>query len=148
MTSETDGSMLGERLACRATAHAMRPTARAQLARSRGFGSAARADQIERIESVLAEAMGTDSLLGRTAAWWSASGRPLTAALVHVTDLEEGQASYFVGAAVHAQIVSGGDLVQDAVLRLAERAASWHHGYLTALSMDAESVSGVPPRDG
>jgi len=68
-----------------------------------------------------------------TDAWWAASGAGVTAALEHTTGVPGTAASFYVSAALHAYALAGADRVEDKVLRLAERAACWHDGYLHAL---------------
>lgn len=61
--------------------------------------------------------------------WMDTTGTALTAALCTVVrDMTEMDASYLIGAAMHAHVAAGADLAPDAVLRLAERAACWRAG--------------------
>lgn len=78
----------------------------------------------------IAEAMlGTGTTPDGHHEWWAASGETVTAALCAVTGTEHGQASHLVAASVTAKAMAGRDRVEDAVLRLAERAAAWRKGH-------------------
>lgn len=82
----------------------------------------------EQLEHSIAENLHTD----RTVPFWKSTGPQLTDALQAVADVDAETASYFVGAALHALILGGQDTAPDHVLRLAERAASWHAGHTSA----------------
>lgn len=117
--------------ACRATAHALRPSAVRAITTRPDYSHDSDLitdDPHARIAQLLTEAMSTDRLLERAGPWWTACGPALTDALAHVSDVDRTAASYLLGAAVHAHILAGTDLAQDAVLRLAERATTWHLG--------------------
>lgn len=103
--------------AARAVAHAMRPPHRALVERRHGDATTA-------IEKAMLEKWHTDL----TVTFWKATGPQLTAALQHVTDADETDASFLVGAALHAIILGGQDRAPDMILRLAERAACWEDG--------------------
>lgn len=106
-----------EAVAARAVAHAMRPTHRALIEQKHG-------DAAEAIETSMREQWHQDDV----AAFWSATGRGLVAALEQTAGLSEGDASFIVGAALHATLLGGQDKAPDAILRLAERAACWDAG--------------------
>ena len=81
------------------------------------------------VETLLTDAMREGWHQDRTVPFWEASGRALAASLCEVVaGLDELDATYLVGAAVHARVMAGLDLVPDAVLRQAERAACWAAG--------------------
>ena len=105
-------------VATRAVAHALRPADHDWIERHQGC------DPQAAIEHAMTENWHTE----RTVAFWKATGPGLTAALQHVTDVDESTASFLVGAALHAHVLAGKDTAPDAILRLAERAAMWEAG--------------------
>ena len=106
-----------EAVAARAVAHALRPTHRAALERKHG-------DAAEAIETSMRESWHQEAV----AAFWTATGRGLVAALEQTTGLDEGASSFLVGASLHATLLGGQDKAPDAILRVAERAAMWDAG--------------------
>lgn len=84
----------------------------------------------EQLERSIAENLHTE----RTVPFWKSTGPQLTDALQAVADVDAEIASYLVGASLHALILGGQDTAPDHVLRLAERAASWHAGHTSAPS--------------
>lgn len=84
------------------------------------------ADEGEHVALVVLEGM-LCGVEGHTA-WWEASGDTVTAMLCEVSDLDYATASHMVGAAAVARSLAGLDRGEDAVLRLAERAACWLAG--------------------
>lgn len=103
--------------AARAVAHALRPSHRAAIE----FAGGEPAEVIQR-------SMTEDWHTERTDPFWKATGPGLTAALLTVCHLDETEASYLVGAALHATLCARQDTAPDAILRLAERAACWEAG--------------------
>src|SRR4051812_45496976 len=87
--------------AIRAVAAAMRPTLAEGIRRRTGRTP----------EEVLLDAFEHDLPGTQADVWWRASGRSLTIALDHVTGCGEEQASFMLGAAVHATLAAGGSIV-------------------------------------
>ena len=84
---------------------------------------------VEHVAQVIAEAMlGAQSRPEGHLEWWAASGTNVTVALTATTGLHEATASHLVAGAVIARAMAGRDRGEDAVLRLAERAAMWRKG--------------------
>jgi hypothetical protein len=106
-----------EAVAARAVAHALRPSHRALIEQKHG-------DASEAIETSMREQWHQEDV----AAFWTATGRGLVAALEQTAGLTEGDASFMVGAALHATLLGGQDKAPDAILRVAERAACWDAG--------------------
>lgn len=116
MTSATR-AVTEEAVAARAVAHALRTSHREAIR----YGGR---DPEEVIQTSMMENWHTE----RTVSFWKATGPGLTAALQTVCDVDEAQASFLVGAALHATILARQDTAPDAILRLAERAACWDAG--------------------
>lgn len=112
-----------EAVAARAVAHALRPSHRAVIERRHG-------DAAEAIETSMREQWHHETV----ATFWTATGRGLVAGLEHTVGVEEGDASFLVGAALHAILLADQDRAPDAILRLAERAACWDAGRRWVLS--------------
>lgn len=108
-----------------AVAGAMRPRQREAIHREASRpGTSPHETARQQLEHSIAENLNTD----RTVPFWEATGPQLTEALTAVTDVDHQTASYLVGASLHALILGRQDTTPDHVLRLAERAASWHAG--------------------
>jgi len=103
--------------AARAVAHALRPIHREGMR----FGGR---DPEEVIQTSMLENWHAE----RTVPFWKATGPGLTAALQHVANVTETEASFLIGAALHAALLGRQDTAPDAILRLAERAACWEAG--------------------
>lgn len=93
-------------------------------------------DRAADVVFVLYTRMETRADADRTVPWWDASGEMMASALTVVCGVDEAWASHLIGAAVQARVTAGEHLGEDAVLRLAERAACWHKGRV------GESVTG------
>lgn len=94
---------------------------------SRALRVALAVDSDSQLASRISDAMrGTATR--RVASFWSASGHNAILAVHELTGVEEAAASMFVGAALHAQILAGGDVNEGTVIALAERAAAWDRG--------------------
>lgn len=106
-----------EAVAARAVAHALPSRHRALIERHHGDAAAA-------IETSMRESWHQEVVAG----FWTATGRGLVAALEHTLDVPEGDGSFLVGASLHAILLAKQDRAPDAILRLAERAASWEAG--------------------
>ena len=115
------------REAAEAVAHAARPGLLAGV-RSRSV-SWPTEDLVADAEVMVRSAMEGGWHQVEAGPFWDATGGQLTASLcVVVRGLDEVEASYLVGAALHAHVLGGADVVPDSVLRLAERAACWRLG--------------------
>lgn len=104
-------------VAARAVAHALRPSHAHTIERTHGDPEAA-----------IARAMVEDWNLPRTGAFWTATGPGLCASLETITTVTDAEASFLIGAALHATLLAKQDTAPDAILRLAERAACWDAG--------------------
>lgn len=106
-----------EAVAARAVAHALRPSHRALIEQRHG-------DAAEAIEAAMREDWHNEVTVG----FWQATGKGLVTALEHTAGVPEGDASFLVGASLHAILLAAQDRAPDAILRLAERAACWEAG--------------------
>lgn len=126
-------------------AGAIRPRTRESIIRNASWPNRDRDDVVY---SEISDAMADNTLAERTQSWWASTGANLTAALVSVTDVNEGLASHLIGASLHAHILAGDDTAADNVLRLAERAASWWEGHTAVRAdltlVDDPDVPGAP----
>lgn len=111
--------------ACAAVATSMPPRMRNVIAASATWPTQ---DRVADVAFMIETRMANKADLDRTLPWWEASGDAVTAALVDVSGTEQGLASHIIGAVVEARILGGQPLVEDLVLRWAERAAAWIDG--------------------
>lgn len=106
-------------------AQAVTGAARESLARS--LRAALRVDSDAELASRIRDAMDAPAS-PRARTFWSASGHAAIGAVQTVTGVPEGNASLLVGAAMHALILGGADLTEQAVIRLAGDAVTWERG--------------------
>jgi hypothetical protein len=96
---------------------------------SRALRAALREESDAALASRISDAMrAAYSGNHRVMTFWAASGGDAILAVQELTGVSENAASMFVGAALHAQVIAGGDVNGQTVIALAERAAAWDRG--------------------
>ena len=90
------------------------------------------------LASRVSDAMSAPRALPRVLSFWAASGHSSILAVRELAGIGEAAASLYVGAALHALVLSDADVNEATVIALAERAAAWDRG-----RMFGEATKGV-----